>query len=779
MSRKRASESQFNSETHNKKIHKTSSEAGVGVSDIIIDDDDDDEGQVEFCTSFSSKEELARTFEHAVKVAVKSVMSEMTKLVDSKYLVFQVKMDGKEKDIESLKLRIEKAEDELKTIRECMNAGKDMSSRPLVNTSRLSAKEKVNTLETRVSALSRKLKEPSSMNSIAPFQKQYSVHHVHSAAVSVHTKVQSAQVLMHPDKAAANSNLFTRVRDCVQIANLRIRHEGAGMKTIELDRVKDVTVETLHNKEKCAEIPKEVTEQTRDSRKRKTFVDPVEGGTVGTSPARIPKEVTKQTPTPVTEADPRQGSSQYKENAPEVHSVCVKEEPAGLETVHIKDEPAGLETVQIKDERAGLETVHLVEEPAGLEAVQIKEEVPEFESVNIKEEATELDSLHIIEVPEVNESDPGGPYEDQRQVEDDRTDKATQKQTKWAIKIFKEWLANEKKPTIFEHLPDEEINDLLYSFYPSVKKQTGEHFGKSSLTALRLGINRHLRDPPYSRQLSLMTGKPFLTSNQKFLGLLKQLETENKGMLSHHAPLQPGDFKKLIETGVLGVDNPLALQRYVWMTLALHFAVRTAEHLHRMTKNTFAISVDKAGVQYLHFSCSPTQKTSEARMYAQPGNPMCPLKAYQLYTSKLHPARNSLWQKSNKPKYWGLGLDVWYEKANLGLPKLIRMMTDISRDAKLNRIYTNHCLKETAAVILSAHGVDRHHILRITAHKNDCRDGSFAEPTDCNTRRTFSSILCSLFDVSNKGKQESNFAPKLAVAPKPNNTSTRFGQQDL
>lgn len=445
MSRKRASESQFNSETHNKKIHKTSSEAGGGVSDIIIDDDDD-EGQVEFCTSFSSKEELARTFEHAVKVAVKSVMSEMTKLVDSKYLVFQVRMDGKEKDIESLKLRIEKAEDELKTIRECMNADKDMSSRPLVNTSRLSAKEKVNTLETRVSALSRKLKEPSAMNSIAPFQKQYSVHHVHSAAVSVHKKVQSAQVLMHPDKAAANSNLFTRVRDCVQIANLRIRHEGegerslkgAGMKTIELDRVKDATVETLHNKEKCAEIPKEVTEQTRDSRKRKTFVDPVEGGTVGTSPARIPKEVTKQTPTPVTEADPRQGSSQYKENAPEVHSVCVKEEPAGLETVHIKDEPAGLETVQIKDERAGLETVHIVEEPAGLEAVQIKEEVPEFEPVNIKEEATELDSLHIIEVPEVNESDPGGPYEDQRQVEDDRTDKATQKQTKWAIKIFKD-----------------------------------------------------------------------------------------------------------------------------------------------------------------------------------------------------------------------------------------------------------------------------------------------------------------------------------------------------
>ncbi|XP_041090619.1 uncharacterized protein LOC121303856 isoform X1 [Polyodon spathula] len=759
MSTKRASESQFNSETQSKKRHKASlgAEEG-GFPDIIIDSgDDDDGGQVDFCTSFSSKEDLARTFEHAVKVAVKSVMSEMTKLVESKYLFFQVRLDGKEKDIESLKLRMEKAEGELKTMRECMSADKDASSRAIaVNPSRLSGKGNANTLETPASALSRKLKDPASVNRPPPFQKQYSGHDVSAVAAPGQNKVQSAQVLIQPDKAAANPNLFTRVRDCVQIANFRIRHEaggegtfkGAGVKTAELDHLKDdATVENLHIKHNCADITKKVSEQTLDSRKRKTFVDPVES----THCVEIPKEVTKQAWTSVTEADPQQGSSQYRERAPEAHSACVKGEPAGLQTVHIKEEPAGLETIQIK------------------------EEVPEFEPVNIKEEATELDSLHIIEVPEDNESDPVRPYEDQRQVEDDRTDKATQKQTKWAIKIFKEWLANDKKPTTFEHLPDEEINDLLYSFYPSVKKQTGEHFGKSSLTALRLGINRHLHDPPYSRQLSLMTDRPFLTSNQRFLGLLKQLETENRGMLSHHAPLQPGDFKKLLETGVLGVDNPLALQRYVWMTLALHFAVRTAEHLYRMTKNTFAISVDKAGVQYLHFSCNPTQTNNEARMYAQPGNPMCPLKAYQLYTSKLHPARNSLWQKSNKPKYWGLGLDVWYEKANLSLPKLVRMMTDISRDAKLNRIYTNHCLKETAAVILSSHGVDRHHIMRITTHKNDCRDGSFAGPADCNTRRIFSSILSSLFDVSNIGKQD--IAPKLAVAP--NNTATRLGQQDL
>ncbi|KAK1154553.1 hypothetical protein AOXY_G28498 [Acipenser oxyrinchus oxyrinchus] len=710
MSRKRASESQFDSETHSKKIHKTSSEAGGGVSDIIIDDND--EGQVEFCTSFSSKEELARTFEHAVKVAVKSVMSEMTKLVDSKYLVFQVRMDGKEKDIESLKLRIEKAEDELKTIRECLNADKDVSSRALVNTSRLSEKEKLNTLETRVSALSRKLKDPASMNSTAPFQKQYSVH---STAAPVHKKVQSAQVLMHPDKAAANSNLFTRVRDCVQIANLRIRHEaegerslkGAGMKTIELDRMKDVTLETLHNKKKCAEIPKGVTEQTRDSRKRKTFVDPMEGGTVGTGPARIPKEVTKQTPTPVTEADPQHGSSLYKVNAPEAHSVCVKEEPAGLETVHIKDEPAGLETVQIKDERAGLETVHIVEEPAGLEAVQIKEEVPEFEPVNIKEEATELDSLHIIEVPEVNESDPGGPYEDQRQVEDDRTDKATQKQTKWAIKIFKDWLASQNISTQFETFTPTELNKHLYNFYPSVRKTDGKEYGKSALIGLRASINRYLRELPCSSLYCLMTDREFSASNQMLVGLLKR---EHFDVVHHRQALEKEDFEKMIKSKTIGNHHPLALQRLVWVSLVLHFTLRGAKTLRSMTKSTFKVVVDNQNRECLELAVSPKPMGADHkerpgyRICGLPGNPMCPVAAFKLYVEKLSPENECFWQRP-KQKDWHPSLLAWYESQPVGVNKLKIMMQEISRDAALSRPYTNHCLRATPAHLLKRHAL--------------------------------------------------------------------------
>ncbi|XP_041090620.1 uncharacterized protein LOC121303856 isoform X2 [Polyodon spathula] len=689
MSTKRASESQFNSETQSKKRHKASlgAEEG-GFPDIIIDSgDDDDGGQVDFCTSFSSKEDLARTFEHAVKVAVKSVMSEMTKLVESKYLFFQVRLDGKEKDIESLKLRMEKAEGELKTMRECMSADKDASSRAIaVNPSRLSGKGNANTLETPASALSRKLKDPASVNRPPPFQKQYSGHDVSAVAAPGQNKVQSAQVLIQPDKAAANPNLFTRVRDCVQIANFRIRHEaggegtfkGAGVKTAELDHLKDdATVENLHIKHNCADITKKVSEQTLDSRKRKTFVDPVES----THCVEIPKEVTKQAWTSVTEADPQQGSSQYRERAPEAHSACVKGEPAGLQTVHIKEEPAGLETIQIK------------------------EEVPEFEPVNIKEEATELDSLHIIEVPEDNESDPVRPYEDQRQVEDDRTDKATQKQTKWAIKIFKDWLASQNISTQFETFTPTELNKHLYSFYPSVRKTDGKEYGKSALIGLRASINRYLRELPCSSLYCLMTDREFSASNQMLVGLLKR---EHLDVVNHRQALEKEDFEKMIKSKTIGSHHPLALQRLVWVSLVLHFTLRGAKTLRSMTKSTFKVVVDNQNRECLELAVSPKptgadhKERSGYRICGLPGNPMCPVAAFKLYVEKLSPENECFWQRP-KQKDWHPSLLAWYESQPVGVNKLKIMMQEISRDAGLSRPYTNHCLRATPAHLLKRH----------------------------------------------------------------------------
>ncbi|MGH0168000.1 UNVERIFIED_CONTAM: hypothetical protein FKN15_061879 [Acipenser sinensis] len=89
---------------------------------------------MDVCVSLSFfQDELASTIEHAVKAAVYTVLCEITKVVGGKFTEFQMEMAGKEKENESLKLRLEISESELKAVRECMNAADADIKQPLRN----------------------------------------------------------------------------------------------------------------------------------------------------------------------------------------------------------------------------------------------------------------------------------------------------------------------------------------------------------------------------------------------------------------------------------------------------------------------------------------------------------------------------------------------------------------------------------------------------------------------------------------------------------------------
>ncbi|MGH0133051.1 UNVERIFIED_CONTAM: hypothetical protein FKN15_074862 [Acipenser sinensis] len=79
------------------------------------------------------QDELASTIEHAVKAAVDTVLCEITKVVGGKFTEFQMEMAGKEKENESLKLRLEISESELKAVRECLSAADANIKQALMN----------------------------------------------------------------------------------------------------------------------------------------------------------------------------------------------------------------------------------------------------------------------------------------------------------------------------------------------------------------------------------------------------------------------------------------------------------------------------------------------------------------------------------------------------------------------------------------------------------------------------------------------------------------------
>ncbi|XP_058872922.1 zinc finger and SCAN domain-containing protein 21-like [Acipenser ruthenus] len=94
--------------------------------------------EMDLCASSASllEEELASAIEPAVKAAVLSVMSALAKFVDSKCAVFHLRLDERDKDFESVRLRLEIAESELKAVREreCTNTADKNFTHSLTNT---------------------------------------------------------------------------------------------------------------------------------------------------------------------------------------------------------------------------------------------------------------------------------------------------------------------------------------------------------------------------------------------------------------------------------------------------------------------------------------------------------------------------------------------------------------------------------------------------------------------------------------------------------------------
>ncbi|MGH0180127.1 UNVERIFIED_CONTAM: hypothetical protein FKN15_009866 [Acipenser sinensis] len=94
--------------------------------------------EMDICASSASllEEELASAIEPAVKAAVLSVMSALAKFVDSKCTVFHLRLEERDQEFESVRLRLEIAESELKAMRdgEYMNTGDKNFTQSLTNT---------------------------------------------------------------------------------------------------------------------------------------------------------------------------------------------------------------------------------------------------------------------------------------------------------------------------------------------------------------------------------------------------------------------------------------------------------------------------------------------------------------------------------------------------------------------------------------------------------------------------------------------------------------------
>ena len=85
-------------------------------------------------------------------------------------------------------------------------------------------------------------------------------------------------------------------------------------------------------------------------------------------------------------------------------------------------------------------------------------------------------------------------------------------------------------------------------------------------------------------------------------------------------------------------------------------------------------------------------------MMENKGDKMCPVRSFKMYITHLHPENQFLWQTPNyKPK--NKEDLIWYTKQHIGKNTLGAFMSELSKNCKLSKHYTNHCIRVTGTSV--------------------------------------------------------------------------------
>jgi hypothetical protein len=96
------------------------------------------------------------------------------------------------------------------------------------------------------------------------------------------------------------------------------------------------------------------------------------------------------------------------------------------------------------------------------------------------------------------------------------------------------------------------------------------------------------------------------------------------------------------------------------------------------------------------------------------------------------------------------------------------MTADISKAAKLSRVYTNHCIRATCITLLSEAGFEGRHIISLSGHRSEeiiksyCRDMSEEQKRDMS--KSISAFTTVVNDTVRQSSVVENAGPSTSTA---------------
>ena len=305
----------------------------------------------------------------------------------------------------------------------------------------------------------------------------------------------------------------------------------------------------------------------------------------------------------------------------------------------------------------------------------------------------------------------------------------TKHATNWGWSKFTKWMQRRDIDIDMKTVSEERLNETLRKFYAEVKTEKKAPLTPSALTGIWAAIQRALRSAPYNRSINIIGDRAFTLANEMFKARCRLYYKANNRKPQHKSAIEKTD--KILLNSYFGdpSQDPVKLQEYVWFSICLQFGRRGREGWRAMKKGHFVAGTDSDGKRFITTMSTESTKNiqggnkqsdqdySDTRMYEVEGSRMCPVQAFELYSSKLHPENLFLFQKAKKN--FSLDSLTWYTKEILGKNTIGDMMKNISKKAGLGKTYTNHCVRATTVTSLYQNGVDAQTICSITKHKNE------------------------------------------------------------
>ncbi len=316
----------------------------------------------------------------------------------------------------------------------------------------------------------------------------------------------------------------------------------------------------------------------------------------------------------------------------------------------------------------------------------------------------------------------------------------TTKNTNYAVRTWNTWASARNEAIIstrlqgtlvpladrFREVSEPELDEAIAFFVQEVCKADGDPYVPDTLRGLVAGLQRYMREDLGLNVHLLQKNSATFPQMQKALeARCRELTKEGVGVIKRQAqPISEAQERKLWETGTLGFQSSVQLQRTTYFYVSKCFGLRSAHEHRNLMREQLYFGQDAEGhyVEFLGHAAKNFQggqnqryvhdKTN--RQYHDPANGICAYNIIKAYCEYI-PDSGIFYRQ---PLPGNMIANIRYGKNPVGVNTLSKCVSQMMSTIGEEGFYTGHSIKATCGTQLFDEGTDEQLIQHRTGHRS-------------------------------------------------------------